>query len=671
MAEFILKDWHGKEKSFDHETIYVRGTDGELMPFTHGTGNPVLEELEVTENGSYTPSEGVDGFGSVKVNVPDIPAVLQNKEVTENGEYTADDGYDGLGKITVNVPDIPAVVQPLEVTENGEYAVPDGVDGFNSVKVAVPSRDPVVQPIEITENGTYTAPDGVDGFSSVTVNVGAAKIAVLEEHEMTGFAPDTVWGYSTLDQAPSYTINEGEQYYVKWDGVTYPVKLTDGSAAVAGATYLGNGSAFNLPGNGEPFAIVFVNGMILYTAFNDPKESHTIGIYKDGSGGSDELKYVTFKSYDGSVEYGKKAVANGDNCADPIARGVFSTPTREADAQYTYTFYSWATEPNGGADANWNKAITEDKTVYANFSGTLRSYTNTFYDEDGTTVLKTETLVYGATPSYVPSKEGFIFTGWNPAVETVTGDASYTAQWKPAPTFATATWAEIAEICASGGHAGAFSIGDSKNVKLTYADGTTETIGFTIVDMNTEVKDKSTKATAALTLMANNILKNSLQPASTYKTYATNIYDHENAKTFLSAVFAAMPTDLQAVITPVYKKDSTGYGYYSLQSTIFIPTEYNLLGSESLANNNASASSRNSEMMPRKRYQHFANGATIKRTKLADSSYDDYWTSTLCLLSISNTSDAKFNVIDGTTVVYASGYSYECSYGVVPCFCIG
>ena len=40
MAEFILKDWYGKEQTFDKETIYVQGKDGELLPFTYGTGNP-------------------------------------------------------------------------------------------------------------------------------------------------------------------------------------------------------------------------------------------------------------------------------------------------------------------------------------------------------------------------------------------------------------------------------------------------------------------------------------------------------------------------------------------------------------------------------------------------------------------------------------------------------
>ena len=34
----------------------------------------------------------------------------------------------------------------------------------------------------------------------------------------------------------------------------------------------------------------------------------------------------------------------------------------------------------------------------------------------------------------VPNREGYVFTGWSPAVsETVAGDAVYTAQWEPLP----------------------------------------------------------------------------------------------------------------------------------------------------------------------------------------------------------------------------------------------
>ena len=99
MPEFILKDWHGKEQTFDKETIFVKNKDGDLLPFTHGTAEP----LKVTENGTYEVPEGMCGYSPVTVAVPAPEIKLQEKTVTANGTYTADSGFDALGKVLVNV----------------------------------------------------------------------------------------------------------------------------------------------------------------------------------------------------------------------------------------------------------------------------------------------------------------------------------------------------------------------------------------------------------------------------------------------------------------------------------------------------------------------------------------------------------------------------------------
>ena len=61
------------------------------------------EELNVTENGTYTPS--TDGFSKVNVAVPIPEPNLQTKSIsiTENGTQTisADNGYDGLSSVSV------------------------------------------------------------------------------------------------------------------------------------------------------------------------------------------------------------------------------------------------------------------------------------------------------------------------------------------------------------------------------------------------------------------------------------------------------------------------------------------------------------------------------------------------------------------------------------------
>ena len=96
-----------------------------------------------------------------------------------------------------------------------------------------------------------------------------------------------------------------------------------------------------------------------------------------GGGSSADVRYVTFMSHDGAVELGKKAVAVGDDCAVPIARGIFDTPTKESSAQYDYSFVGWATTPNGAWDEAALDAVSEDRTVYAAYANVVRNYTIT------------------------------------------------------------------------------------------------------------------------------------------------------------------------------------------------------------------------------------------------------------------------------------------------------
>jgi len=93
---------------------------------------------------------------------------------------------------------------------------------------------------------------------------------------------------------------------------------------------------------------------------------------------------------------------NGDNTLETDENVVYgatpsydgATPTKDATAQYTYTFSGWTPQIS---------SVTGSVTYHAQFTETLRTYTVTFYSEDGLTVLDTVTVEYGSNAVYSKS----------------------------------------------------------------------------------------------------------------------------------------------------------------------------------------------------------------------------------------------------------------------------
>ena len=329
------------------------------------------------------------------------------------------------------------------------------------------------------------------GLQAGKGNGGSSEKVLLAEQTFEGFALDSNYEAYIYSLVPApYALTVGETYFVKWDGTVYECVAQDLSAMTAGMVAVGNLSPFGLSGNNEPFIINYVassngGGFLSF----DTATSHTVKIYQktssSGGGSVEGVHFVTFMSEDGSTELYKRPVADGDDCADPVIRGLIAEPEKESTAQYNYTHVGWSANPNGALDGNILKAVTADKTVYANFAAVLRYYTVTYYDDDGTTVLKTESLAYGAIPSYVPTKDGYTFTGWTPEVESVTGNARYTAVWIAKIDFNSLTWAKIAEYAESGEAANVFEIGATKTFTTSgNVTVTAKIIGFNHDDLS-------------------------------------------------------------------------------------------------------------------------------------------------------------------------------------------
>ncbi|MBR0411049.1 MAG: hypothetical protein IJI25_08625, partial [Eubacterium sp.] len=139
--------------------------------------------------------------------------------------------------------------------------------------------------------------------------------------------------------------------------------------------------------------------------------------------------YRTYADYDGTE---LKKVA----CIDGVPQEAApANPSRAQTAQYTYTFVGWSKSMDAEtADSDALHNVMSDRTIYAAYSKTVREYTVTWKNSDGTT-LRTDTLKYGATPSWgqaMPTNSsGQSAQGWTPSITTVTGNATYTASYIP------------------------------------------------------------------------------------------------------------------------------------------------------------------------------------------------------------------------------------------------
>ena len=149
---------------------------------------------------------------------------------------------------------------------------------------------------------------------------------------------------------------------------------------------------------------VTVTGNATYTATFE-KLTYTV-TWKNGD---------TVLETDTGVPYGTTPTYNG------------STPTKASTEAFEFVFDGW--EPS-------LSAVISNVTYTAKFRGVQRKYKIKWCNEDGSEI-KTDEVAYGSTPVYngsTPTKEStakyqYVFSGWEPKVDIVTGNANYTAQF--------------------------------------------------------------------------------------------------------------------------------------------------------------------------------------------------------------------------------------------------
>ena len=152
-----------------------------------------------------------------------------------------------------------------------------------------------------------------------------------------------------------------------------------------------------------------------YAYFNEEARKYTIS-WKNENGADIEVDYD--QPYGATIEYNS------------------ATPTKQATAEYTYTFDGWSASQGG--DVVVPTTVTADASFYAHFARTKKTYTITWKRDDGSLIDNTEEE-YGVIPLHAtPTKPAteeytYAFAGWNPTVAEVTGIATYVAQFNAIP----------------------------------------------------------------------------------------------------------------------------------------------------------------------------------------------------------------------------------------------
>ena len=259
-----------------------------------------------------------------------------------------------------------------------------------------------VRPFTVTWIVDGAATEQKVAYGKVPAFSGSTDKASDAQYTYTFKGWDTEPVKATADATYTATYTETlNKYVITWvvDGVTTTDEVEYGTVPTfSGSTDKAADVQFTYTFAGwdtEPVAVV---GDATYTAtYTETLNKYVITWVVDGVTTTDEVEYGTLPTFSGSTD-------------------------KAADAQYTYTFKGWDTEP---------VAVVGDATYTATYTETLNKYTVTWVVDGTSTTTEVE---YGKVPSFdgTPAKAPddqytYTFSGWTPAVVAVTGDATYTA----------------------------------------------------------------------------------------------------------------------------------------------------------------------------------------------------------------------------------------------------
>ena len=206
-----------------------------------------------------------------------------------------------------------------------------------------------------------------------------------------------------------WNINKYTVKWVNWDG-----------SEVRTDTEVPYGTKLEAPAN--PTRAADAQYTYTFKDWDKPLEKVTKDVTYTAVYDKEVNKYtIKWVNWDGSEVRTDTEVPYGTELEVP------ADPTREADAQYTYTFKSWTPEV---------KMVTGDAVYTAVYDKEVNKYTIKWVNWDGSEVRTDTEVPYGtkleapADPTRAADAQyTYTFKSWTPEVKMVTGDATYKATY--------------------------------------------------------------------------------------------------------------------------------------------------------------------------------------------------------------------------------------------------
>ena len=439
-----------------------------------------LEKITIT----LLDSDGITVLGKINEDATteiERPVVTKTGYVLEgwykNKELTNSVVFNDKYTITAEDDDTSWYAKWTEIKYKVKYDTDDGtLDGVTNPEkeytiTSMPTSIPVPTKAGYTFGGWYATED-CTGTAYTTTTLSAA-LQADDDHTITVYAQWTANDYTyNVVYKSSTGIELGSTTVTKKFGTTNTIappnftgyttpaaqSVTWDSTTAKTITFVYNPIEYSLTINyqyeGGGQAATAYTGSVAYGATYSVTSPSITGYTPDkatvsGTMGAGNVEVtVTYKANTYSVKFDANG-GSGTMDNQSFTYGVAQALTANGFTRTGYTFAGWNTAAdgsgvsytNGQSVSNLTSAENGTVTLYAQW--TVNKYTITWKNPDGT-VLKTETYDYGQTPAwtgaipaYSTTENGYTWTGWTPAITSVTGNAEYTATYTQ---WSTITW---------------------------------------------------------------------------------------------------------------------------------------------------------------------------------------------------------------------------------------